>query len=142
MLKRKFERTRGNRLRVQQFCSTYWDIRDIGSFFCLKKWVMFKGPKNLFELLKSSRNWVFEFSRVNYISYVKQFFLVQMIKYFIWTNKHKTKNLKNGSCYQKVNGSCEAVSSVKYNLILPNFIVFFGGLNGSSAKKKDCKCLC
>ena len=29
MLKRKFERTRGNRPRVQQFCSTYRDVRDI-----------------------------------------------------------------------------------------------------------------
>ena len=29
MLKRKFERTRGNRPKVQQFCSTYRDIRDI-----------------------------------------------------------------------------------------------------------------
>ena len=29
MLKRKFKRTRGNRPRVQQFCSTYRDIRDI-----------------------------------------------------------------------------------------------------------------
>ena len=29
MLKRKFERTRGNRPRVQQFCSIYLDIRDI-----------------------------------------------------------------------------------------------------------------
>ena len=33
--------------------------------FCLKKCVMFKGLKNLFDLSKSSRNWVFEFSRVN-----------------------------------------------------------------------------
>ena len=32
MLKRKFERTRGNRPRVQQFCSIYQDIRDIKSF--------------------------------------------------------------------------------------------------------------
>ena len=32
MLKRKFERTRGNRPRVQQFCSTYRDIQDIESF--------------------------------------------------------------------------------------------------------------
>ena len=30
---------------------------------------MFKGPKNLFELSKSSRNWVFEFSRVNCINF-------------------------------------------------------------------------
>ena len=29
MLKRKFERKRGNRPRVQQFFSTYRDIRDI-----------------------------------------------------------------------------------------------------------------
>ena len=29
MLKRKFERTRGNHPSVQQFCSTYRDIRDI-----------------------------------------------------------------------------------------------------------------
>ena len=29
MLKRKFERTRGNRPIVQQFCWTYRDIRDI-----------------------------------------------------------------------------------------------------------------
>ena len=29
MLKRKFERIRGNRPRVQQFCSTYRDVRDI-----------------------------------------------------------------------------------------------------------------
>ena len=29
MLKQKFERTRGKRPRVQQFCSTYRDIRDI-----------------------------------------------------------------------------------------------------------------
>ena len=28
-VKRKFERTRGNRSRAQQFCSTYRDIRDI-----------------------------------------------------------------------------------------------------------------
>ena len=32
MLKRKLERTRGNRPRVQQFCSTYRDIRDTESF--------------------------------------------------------------------------------------------------------------
>ena len=33
MLKRKLERTRGNRPSVQQFCSTYRDIvRDIESF--------------------------------------------------------------------------------------------------------------
>ena len=29
MLKQKFERTRGNRPRAQQICSTYRDIRDI-----------------------------------------------------------------------------------------------------------------
>ena len=29
MCKRKFERTRGNRPRVEQFCLTYRDIRDI-----------------------------------------------------------------------------------------------------------------
>ena len=29
MFKRKFERTRGNRPRVEQFCLTYRDIRDI-----------------------------------------------------------------------------------------------------------------
>ena len=70
MLKRKCKRTRGNPPRVQQFYSNYLDIRDIEirdikRFFCLKKCVMFKGPKNLFELFKSSRNWVFEFLRVN-----------------------------------------------------------------------------
>ena len=32
------------------------------------------------------------------ISYVRQFFLVQTIKCLIWTNKHETKELKNGSC--------------------------------------------
>ena len=32
MLKRMFERTKGNRTRVQQFCLTYRDIRDIESF--------------------------------------------------------------------------------------------------------------
>ena len=37
MLKQKFERTRGNRLRVQQFCSTYRNIRDIESFFLPKQ---------------------------------------------------------------------------------------------------------
>ena len=36
------------------------------------------------------------------------------IKYLIWTNKHKTKDLKNGSYYKKVKVSCEAVSSAKY----------------------------
>ena len=35
------------------------------------------------------------------INYVKHFFLVQAVKYLIWTNKHKTKDLKNGSCYKK-----------------------------------------
>ena len=29
-------------------------------------------------------------------------------------NRHKTKDLKNGSSYKKVRVSCEAVSSVKY----------------------------
>ena len=72
MLKRNFERMRGNRPRVQQFCLTYqdiWDIEiwDVESFFCLKKCVMFKWLKNLLELLKSLWNWVFEFSRVNCI---------------------------------------------------------------------------
>ena len=37
MLKQKFERTRGNRPRVQQFCSTYRDMRDIESFFFPKQ---------------------------------------------------------------------------------------------------------
>ena len=32
-VKTKIERTRGKRPRVQQFCSTYRDIRDIESFF-------------------------------------------------------------------------------------------------------------
>ena len=36
------------------------------------------------------------------------------IKYLIWTNEHKTKDLKNGSYYKKVKVSCEAVSSAKY----------------------------
>ena len=67
MLKRKFERTRGNHPRVQQFCLTYRDIRDIESFFCPKKCVMFKALNNLLEVSKRSRNWVFEFSRVNYM---------------------------------------------------------------------------
>ena len=49
--------------------SRYWDSR-CREFFCLKwkKCVMSKEPKNLFELSKSSTNWVFEFSRVNCIS--------------------------------------------------------------------------
>ena len=48
------------------------------------------------------------------INYMRQFFLLQTDDQIFALNEHKTKDLKNGSCYKKVKVSCEAVSSVKY----------------------------
>ena len=52
------------------------------------------------------------FNRVEQLNCVKQFFLVQTIKYLIWTN---TKNLKNGSFYKKVKISYEATNNSKFS---------------------------